>query len=79
MTMAMGAYHGDCKVMDVLKVWLISYIGNFVGAFILSAIFVGSGASHDIMVNYYNSFIDAKLAAAPMQLEIGRASCRERV
>lgn len=75
MTMAMGAYHGDCKVMDVLKVWLISYIGDFVGAFILSAIFVGSGASHDIMVNYYNSFINAKLAAAPMQLVLRGILC----
>ena len=33
MTMAMGAYAGTCTWKQVLKVWLVSYIGNFVGAF----------------------------------------------
>lgn len=33
MTMAMGAYAGSCSWKQVLKVWLVSYIGNFVGAF----------------------------------------------
>ena len=75
MTMAMGAYNGSCSWKDVLKVWIVSYIGNFVGAFILSAIFVGSGASRQILIEYYNSFIDAKLAAAPMQLFLRGVLC----
>ena len=36
MTMAMGVYAGTCTWKQVLKVWLVSYIGNFVGAFFLS-------------------------------------------
>lgn len=75
MTMAMGAYNGSCSVKDVVKVWIVSYIGNFIGAFILGAIFVGSGASHDIMVNYYNSFIDAKLSIAPMEMVLRGIMC----
>ena len=43
MTMAMGAYAGTCTWKQVLKVWLVSYIGNFVGAFFLSFLFVKSG------------------------------------
>ena len=50
MTMAMGAYAGTCTWKQVLKVWLVSYIGNFVGAFFLSFLFVKSGASHQILV-----------------------------
>lgn len=75
MTMAMGAYNGSCSWKDVLKVWIVSYIGNFVGAFILSAIFVGSGASRQILIEYYNSFINAKLAAAPLQLFLRGVLC----
>lgn len=75
MTMAMGAYNGNCSVKDVIKVWGISYIGNFVGAFLLSFLFVESGASHQIMVDYYNSFIDAKLSIAPLQLVLRGMLC----
>lgn len=75
MTMAMGAYNGSCSWKDVLKVWVISYIGNFVGAFILSAIFVGSGASRQILIDYYNSIIAAKLVATPMQLFLRGILC----
>ncbi|MDO5402585.1 MAG: formate/nitrite transporter family protein [Eubacteriales bacterium] len=75
MTMAMGAYNGNCLIKDVIKVWVVSYIGNFIGAFILGAVFVGSGASHGIMVDYYNSFIDAKLSIAPMEMVLRGIMC----
>lgn len=75
MTMAMGAYNRECSISDVIKVWAVSYIGNFIGAFLLSAIFIGSGASHQILVDYYNSFVQAKLAAAPVQLVLRGMMC----
>ena len=75
MTMAMGAYAGSCSWKQVLKVWLVSYIGNFVGAFFLSFLFVKSGASHQILVDYYNSFLAAKLSAPPMQLFLRGVLC----
>lgn len=75
MTMAMGAYESVCTWKDVLKVWVISYIGNFVGAFILSAVFVGSGSSRQLLIDYYNSFIQAKLLASPMQLFLRGVLC----
>lgn len=55
--------------------WLVSYIGNFVGAFFLSFLFVKSGASHQILVDYYNSFLAAKLSAPPMQLFLRGVLC----
>ena len=75
MTMSLGYYNKSCKMSDVLRVWVISYIGNFIGAFVFSAIFVGSGASKGIMTEYYNSFIMAKLEIAPMQLVLRGVLC----
>lgn len=75
MTMAMGAYAGSCTWKEVLKVWLVSYIGNFAGAFFLSFLFVESGASRQILIDYYNSFISAKLAAPPIQLFLRGILC----
>ena len=43
--MAFGAYQKAVSWKAVGKVWLVSYIGNFVGCFVFSLIFVGAGAS----------------------------------
>lgn len=75
MTMALGVYNRSCKVTDLIKVWVVSYIGNFVGAFIFSGIFVASGASKQIMIDYYNSFITNKLSATPMELFLRGILC----
>lgn len=75
MTMALGVYNKSCRVRDLIKVWVISYIGNFIGAFLLSAIFVGSGASKQILIDYYNSFINGKLTASPLELLLRGILC----
>lgn len=46
--MAVGVYNKTVSVKDMVKVWVVSYIGNFAGAFLLSAMFVYSKASHVI-------------------------------
>lgn len=75
MTMAIGVYNRSSKVTDLIKVWVVSYIGNFVGAFILSAIFVASGASKQIMIDYFNTFMDNKLSIPPMELFLRGVLC----
>ena len=45
LVMAFGAYDKKVSWAQVGKVWLVSYIGNFVGCLILSVIFVLAGAS----------------------------------
>ena len=75
MVMAMGFYNHSCTVSKVLKIWIISFIGNFIGAFFLSALFVGSGASRQILIDYYNSFIAGKLDIAPLQLFLRGMLC----
>ncbi len=75
MVMAMGVYTKTCKVSDMLKTWIISYIGNFVGSFILGSLLVLSNSSHQLLVDYYNSFIYTKLSATPMELFIRGVMC----
>lgn len=75
MTMAMGVYNKSCSVTAMIKIWVISYVGNFVGAFIFGAIFVGSNASKALMVNYLNSFINAKLTQTPMEFFLRGILC----
>ena len=73
--MAMGAYKKKVSVKYMVRVWCLSYIGNFIGAFILAALFVYSGVSHDILTDYYNSFIYGKLDISALQLVIRGMMC----
>lgn len=58
--MAFGAFDKKVSWKDAAKVWVVSYIGNFVGCAILGTVFVLAGASGT--ADYYASFIPAKLA-----------------
>lgn len=60
MVMAFGAYDRKVTWGEAGKVWLISYIGNFVGCLILALIFVGAGASGT--ADYFAGFINNKLS-----------------
>ena len=73
--MAVGVYNKTVSVKDMVKVWVVSYVGNFVGAFLLSAMFVYSKASHAIMVDYYNSFIYSKISAGVPELLLRGILC----
>lgn len=75
MTMALGVYNRSCKIIDLIKVWVISYIGNFVGAFVFSGIFVASGASKQIITDYFNTFMTNKLSISPMELFLRGILC----
>lgn len=58
--MAFGAFDKKVSWKEVGKVWLVSYLGNFVGCAILGLIFVLAGASGT--ADYYAAFIPNKLA-----------------
>lgn len=75
MVMAMGVYTKTCKVSDMLKTWLFSYIGNFIGAFVIAGLLVLSNSSHDILKAYYESFIYTKLDASAMELFVRGILC----
>ena len=59
LVMAFGAYDKSVSWGDAGKVWLVSYLGNFVGCLIFALIFVGAGASGT--ADYFAGFINNKL------------------
>lgn len=64
--MAFGAYDKKVSWKNVAKIWGISYVGNFVGCFILAVLFILAGASST--ADYYNGFIHAKLSIPVTQM-----------
>ncbi|HIU75541.1 MAG TPA: formate/nitrite transporter family protein [Candidatus Pelethocola excrementipullorum] len=60
LVMAFGAFDKAVTWKQVGKVWLVSYIGNFVGCAFFSLIFVASGASGT--ADYFAGYIENKLA-----------------
>ena len=62
LVMAFGAYDKKVSWAQVGKVWLVSYIGNFVGCLILSVIFVLAGvAGFEHCVANMATFVTAAL------------------
>ncbi|MDO5337693.1 MAG: formate/nitrite transporter family protein [Eubacteriales bacterium] len=59
LVMAFGAFDKKVTWAEAGKVWVASYIGNFVGCAILSLIFVAAGASGT--KDYFAGFINNKL------------------
>ncbi len=68
--MAFGVYDKRVSWGDAGKVWIVSYIGNFVGCAILALIFVGAGASGT--ADYFAGFIGNKLAIPAGQMFFGQ-------
>ena len=75
MTMALGVYNKACSWKAMVKVWVLSYIGNFIGCLLLSFLFVISGADREILINYYQTFIYTKLSISPFQLLLRGILC----
>lgn len=75
MTMALGAFNKKVTWKNVLRVWLYSYVGNFIGCFIFALLFVGSGASREIVTVYMKSSIMTKLDVPVLQLFLRGILC----
>lgn len=73
LVMAFGAYDGSVNWGQVGKVWVVSYIGNFVGCVIFSLIFAYAGASGT--GDYFASIIDGKLTKPVPQMFLQAVLC----
>ncbi len=73
LVMAFGAYDKRVSWGKTGKVWLVSYIGNFVGCFIFALLFVGAGASGT--QDYFAGFIDNKLTISLGQMFLRAVLC----
>ena len=61
MTMAVGVYTGKVSLRQAGMVWLLSYIGNFLGILFLCLLFCFSGAQNALLTGYYTAVIPGKL------------------
>lgn len=73
LVMAFGAYDGSVSWKQAGNVWLISYIGNFIGCLILAVLFALAGASQT--ADYYAAFIPNKLAIPAGQMFFRAVLC----
>ena len=73
MVMAFGAYGKNVSWGEAGRVWLVSYIGNFIGCLILALIFVWAGGSGTF--DYFAGFIGNKLSIPVGQMFFRAVLC----
>ncbi|RDY28083.1 formate/nitrite transporter family protein [Romboutsia weinsteinii] len=75
LVMALGVYNKRCRLSMAIRVWIFSYIGNFIGSVILSFIFVKSGASLSLLQEYTSNIVYAKLELPVLELFLRGVLC----
>lgn len=75
MTMAVGSFDKKVSWTGTLRVWLFSYVGNFIGSFLLAFLFVKSGSCASVLTEYYDAIIMPKLELDPLQMLLRGALC----
>lgn len=73
--MSSGIYAGKTTFKMAFKVWVYSYIGNLIGSIIISYIFIKSGASFNIIRDYIEPIINAKLSLTISELILRGMLC----
>lgn len=63
LVMGVSLYEDRVSPLAALRVWLLAYVGNFIGIFLLSLLLVGSQAGKDVLPYYLALMVPAKLAA----------------
>jgi len=73
--MAVSLFEERVPVSGVLRVFVLTYLGNFLGIAVLCMIVSGSGASHDLLAAYLAVIIPPKLSCAWYMLLLRGALC----
>lgn len=73
--MSVGMYTKRTNLKMALKVWIYSYIGNFIGSILVSYLFIQSGASLYVIKEYIGPIAEAKLNLPVYQLFIRGILC----
>jgi len=73
--MFVGLIKKKVSLASTLKIWIYSFVGNFIGIFIFAYLFVASGASLDIIKNYIEPVVNTKVSLSAMQLVIRGILC----
>src|SRR3712207_8329987 len=68
MVMTIGRLNKKVSTGQVLSVWFNSWLGNLLGAIILSIIFVSTGLVKGPIQDYYSAVALAKVSMSPIEL-----------
>lgn len=68
-------YNKELRFIDIIPMWIICYIGNFVGISIICFLFIKSGVNHDAMNQYLMNVVNNKLNYDCVELFIKGILC----
>ncbi len=75
MVMTVGVLNKGVTVMDLVKIWIMSYIGNLLGALILGFLFAHSGLVNGPVAEFFQKTAIAKATAPGIELFIRGILC----
>ncbi|MBZ9685416.1 formate/nitrite transporter family protein [Clostridium estertheticum] len=75
MTMTIGSLEKKVSWLDSINIWIYSFIGNFVGSVLLSAIFVGAGLAKGSTATLILKASQVKMATPSMELFLRGILC----
>lgn len=75
LVMCVGLYEKKVDFKMVLKVWLFSYVGNFIGSVLIAYLFVKSGATLDPIRAYLEPLVHKKVDLPVYQLILRGILC----
>lgn len=71
----MPVLKGELKLRDILPMWVVCYLGNFVGIALICFLFVKSGAQSALLKPYLQTLMEAKLNFNAFELLIKGILC----
>jgi len=74
-TTMIPVFHGDLKIYQIFPMWIICYIGNFIGIAFLMFLFIQTGSNQEAIEAYLTTVITGKLNFDIMQLFIKGILC----
>lgn len=73
--MASGVFNKTIKVSDVIKLWIVCYLGNWVGAVLLSLAFYGAQGATGNVGQFIAAGAAGKMALSPLALFLRGMLC----
>ncbi len=62
LAMGVALYENKVTFPQAVRVWILAYLGNFIGIFVLCLLMAGSGAARDLLSSYLALMVPGKLS-----------------
>lgn len=75
LVMGIGLYEGTVHPTQAIRLWITCWVGNLLGILLLALLFVGSGASQELLSSYLALTVPGKFSGAWYELILKGALC----